>query len=324
MQSSHISLGACPLVAIIVAWAGPVAAVDPPAASVPVTAAWTASPLREVAGQLARLAGMPVVLDRRVDPTTPITLQASGEPVDAVAASIATEAGAEAAALRSLVRIGSAPHLARCVAGEQARSRDLTRLTAAQRRLLEAPVAWAWPAGSRPRDLVADAAADQGISLDGLDQVPHDHFPAGDLAPLPLADRIDLVLAHFDLRASWARGTGSGPPRGRIVPLPDAKEVQLPVAKPPRPVAPAVGRQVYTLQLAAPLDEALAAITKQLGLSLSLDTASLEARGISPREIVRANVRSASRDELLDAIVKPLALSWQVERDTLRVWADAP
>jgi hypothetical protein len=33
-------------------------------------------------------------------------------------------------------------------------------------------------------------------------------------------------------------------------------------------------------------------------------------------------VRSASRDELLKAILAPLGLSWRIDDATLRVWAE--
>jgi hypothetical protein len=70
-------------------------------------------------------------------------------------------------------------------------------------------------------------------------------------------------------------------------------------------------------------------VAKSLGLALSLDEASLAARGIAPGEIVRVDARDLSRDELLDAIVAPLDLEWTIEDETLRVFAapaarDAP
>lgn len=267
---------------------------------------------------------MPVIIDRRVDPATPISFEADGEPADAVIAAVAAEAGAESARLRSFVRIGPGSHLDRCVAGEQARIREIARLPASDRTRLDAEAAWSWPAGSRPRDLVEAAAVESGVTIDGLDGIPHDHFPSFDGASTPLADRLDMVLAHFDLRVAWARASGGTGPHGRIMPLPDATKPRADGNTPPRPAPPSRGRQVYTLHLAAPLDEALAAVTKQLGLSIAIDSASLEARGISPREIVRVNVRSATRDELVAALVTPLSLSWRIEQGTLRVWADAP
>lgn len=324
MRSRHFRLTAGLFAVGILVCAGFAFGGEPRTASAPVKAAWSAIPLRDVAGQLARLSGMPVIIDRRVDPTTPISFEADGESADAVIAGVAAEAGAESARLRSLVRIGPGSHLDRCVAGEKARIREIARLPAPDRKLLDAAAAWAWPAGSRPRDLVEAAAVESGVTIDGLDGIPHDHFQAFEGASMPLADRLDMVLAHFDLRVAWARDPGGKKPHGRIVPLPDATEPRAAGDTPSRSALPSRGRQVYTLQLAAPLDEALAAVTKQLGLSLAIDSASLEAQGISPREIVRVNVRSATRDELVAALVTPLSLSWRIEQDTLQVWADAP
>ena len=293
----------------------------------PVHATWTAQPVRFVADQLSRLAGKPVVLDRRLDPTTSITLVAAGEPCDAVLTAIATRTGGQVIDLAETIRSAPPAVAGRCLAAEQERSQELSRLPKPQRNTLAKAAAWQWPAGSRPRDLVATAAAEAGLQIDGLDRIPQDHFPAAELPPLPLADRLDLILFHFDLRMAWSRSPTGSRPRGSIVPLPDATAAGgtgPPAKRPPqqRPPQPPGTHQVYTLRLEAPLEEALTAISRQLGLRLDLDAASLAARGIAPREIARADVRSATRDALLDAILAPLALSWRIHEGTLRVWAE--
>ncbi len=298
-------------------------------AAPPVHATWTALPIREVTGQLSHLAGRPVVLDRRIDPTTPLTLVITGESCDDVLATVAARAGGQAIHLESVIRIVPPALAGRCLAGEQARRREISRLPSPQRDSLAKKATWQWPPGSTPRDLIASAAAEAGLAIDGLDRIPHDHFPAADIPPLTLADRLDLILAHFDLRVGWSRSPTGPHPQGHIVPLPDAAADAVPTDteptsparrnSPPRQVG---GRQVYTLRLEAPLEEALNAVTRQFGLRLSLDTASLSARGVAPREIARAEVRSASRDELLDAILVPLGLSWRIDDGTLRVWAE--
>jgi hypothetical protein len=298
------------------------AAVESP----PVHATWTALPVREVAGHLSRLAGKPVVLDRRIDPTTPLTLLIAGESCDDVLATVAARVGGQAIHLESMIRIVPPALAGRCLSGEQARRREISRLPSPQRDPLTTKAAWQWPPGSTPYDLVAAAAAEAGLAIDGLDRLPHDHFPAADIPPLTLADRLDLILAHFDLRVAWSRSPTGSRPQGRVVSLPDAAPAAVATDAPPArrssPSRQAGGRQAYTLRLEAPLEEALAAITRQLGLTLALDVASLSARGIAPREIARADVRSASRDELLDAILVPLGLSWRIEDGTLRVWAE--
>jgi hypothetical protein len=65
----------------------------------------------------------------------------------------------------------------------------------------------------------------------------------------------------------------------------------------------------------------LTAIATRLSLQLDLDRESLTRRGIAPGEIVRATVTNASRDELLRAILDPLALDWTIDGTTLRVCA---
>lgn len=297
------------------------------AESPPVQATWTSLPLRDVADQLGRLAGRPLVLDRRIDPTQPISMTVAGEPLDAVIGRVAALAGAEVVFSRSLMRLAPKGTAARAAAAEEAVRREIARLPATQRAVLEKEAVWVWPAGSVPRELVDQQAAAQGIGIDGLHLVPHDHLPSATLPPLSLSERLDLVLAHFDMRVQWSRSPGGGVPRGRITPLPtEANATAQAAARPRQPgrMPPAPGTQAYTLRLEAPLQDALAAVTRQLGLAIDLDEASLAARGISPREIARANVRSASRDELLDAILAPLSLSWRIDDGTLRVWAEPP
>jgi len=296
----------------------------------PIHASWTALPLRDVADQLTRISGVAVVVDRRVDSTTRITYEANGQPFDAVACRIADHARADVAMLDAMVRIAPAAAAAMSEAAEGKSRAERRALPAAQRRVLDTTAAWTWPAGARPRDLVAAAAAGAGVTITGIEAIPHDHFPAGALPPLSLAARLDAILAHFDRRVSWTAGRDEGMPRGRIVPLEPAPADAVrhrPRAAPAgdhSPVPPAAAAaQVFTLRVEAPLDQLLATVATRLGLTLELDRASLLARGIAPEEIVRTKVENASREALLDAILKPLDVRWRIEGDTLTVWASA-
>jgi len=295
----------------------------------PVRASWTALPLRDWAARATALAGRPVILDRRLDPDTTITLDCRGEPLHEALERAARQAGAEVAALRGTIRIVPREQRGICERAEDARDRDLGRLPATPRTALAKQAAWNWPEAASPRELVAAVAAEAGIALEGIDGLPHDHFPAATLPPLSRAERIDLVLAHFDRRAAWR--TRGGVVTGAIVPLDaDLPPPRRDVARKPQPASPrpaAGGREMFSLRAAAPLDELLAAVAAQQGLSLELDRASLTARGIAAREIVRIDVQEVPRDTLLERIVGPLGLAWRIDAGRLQVFAaprDAP
>jgi hypothetical protein len=176
---------------------------------------------------------------------------------------------------------------------------------------------------ARPGDLVAEVAAAAGFDVAGIETIPHDHLPATTLPPLSVAERLDLVLADFDQRVAWL-------PRGPAVvamsdhPVTGGRSQETtsgPRRRPRRSKPSAVGGEVFSLRLEAPLNEALTAIAARLELRLALDAASLAARGIAPGEIIRVTVHDVSRDELLDAVVAPLGLAWSIEDGRLRVSA---
>lgn len=302
-----------------------------------VNAAWTGLPLRQVALRLADLADCPIIIDRRIDPGVPITRDCRDEPLDEVLAIVAAAAGGEVATLRSSLRIVPAGGAAVVERAEAARERRIAALSPANRALLAQRRPWTWPEGGRPRDIIEAAAAEAGVSLAGLDGVPHDHFPRGSLPPLALAERLDLLLAHFDRRVDWNSAGKVGRLTGTIVPIatglgpatrlgpttPPSRTTNS--AAGPRPAgAPSTGEQTFSLRVEAPLDKTLAAIAGRLGLALAIDHESLRARGIAAGEIVRADIEDKPRDALLDAILEPLALRWRIEAKTLRVFAPPP
>jgi len=298
---------------------------SPAPAARTIDADWTGVPLREVTRRLTSLGGVAIVVDRRIDPSTAITLVAFAEPLEEVLAAVATQGAAEVALLDGHARIAPAHAAALARAGEAARAQEIRRLEPTLQRLAQARRSWAWPNGAQPRELLAAAAAEAGIAIEGLDAVPHDHFPSADMPPLPLAERLDLVLAHFDRRVEWKKifNPAGQRPMFRIVPIAATASGAVRNAPwSPRATLPQRTPHVattYSLRVAAPLDDLLATLAKRFGLTLQLDRAGLEQRGIAPREIVRLDVKDASREALLDAVLDPLGLGWQIEGTTLRV-----
>lgn len=304
-------------------------------ASLPaITATWNGLPVRMVCKRLSEIAGRPVILDRRLDPDTPITLDVRDAPFTAVLEAVVRAVGGSGAVLPESIRIVPGRSAAALVLADTQRARALAAMPADARRLAVGRAAWSWEEGARPRDLIAAVAGGAGIDLVGVDAIPHDHLAATALSPLPLAERLDLLLGQFDRRIDWdSVRTESGTLLLRIVPLPAAASGDVVVVqsgaarggaaiRPPprggrRPQPP--GAPTWTLEVAAPLEELLKTVAARLELDLALDHDGLRKHGISAGEIVRLSVKNVDRDTLLDRIVEPIGLRWTIEGRTLRV-----
>ncbi len=292
----------------------------PRAAAAAVAGTWQRVPLGSVAQALPPLVGRPVVLDSRVDPTTPITLTADGlSPADMLER-LGKGSGSEVVVLRESVRLAPAGRRAALQAAEEIRAAELQAAEPRWQKALARRQAGGWAAAATPRDVITHLVESAGGTLRGLELVPHDHLRGLELPAMSRAAQLDLLLASYDLRAAIR------PAGVEVVRLdPQARPQRPPQLNPPPPqprdAMAAAGESVFTLEAAAPLQQLLAAICNQTGLTLRLDAASLQTAGITADRIVRVNVREASRDELFDAIAKPLGLHWRIDVDVLVVTA---
>jgi hypothetical protein len=323
-RSRRLALLPC----LLAAWAGVAAGEESlrggdALADLPVRAIWTDVPVRDWAARLTTTGsatGAAVVVDLRLDPAATVSCDCRGEPLGDVAERVARSLNAGVDLLESSIRIVPQDRVGIAARAEIARRTEIARLPAARRQPLASRAAWRWPDAATPRELIASEARAASVEIVGLDAMHHDHLPATALPPLSLAERLDLLLASYDLRVQWTQAGG------RIVPIETGIEgVTLPVARRPRPAPPAatpVGAQRFTLRLAAPFEQAISALAPRLGLDAQIDRDSLAARGIQPGEIIRVEVRDATRDELLDVLCAPLELRWQIEGSRLTI--DAP
>lgn len=302
-----------------------------------VTATWSGVPLRTVARRLGDLARRPVILDRRLDPDTSVTLDIRDAALVDVLEQIALPLGASCAVLQTSIRIVPGRAAATLVASDAERTRVIAALPLVSRRLAGRRAPWAWEDGARPHDLIERLADEAGIDLTGLDDIPHDHLAAAELPALPLAERLDLLLSQFDRRIDWQPARGESERMGlAIVPLPskippgdsavivaaNAARGGPSVVPPPRSGGsrrPPAGPPTWTLEVAAPLDQLLQTIATRMELELELDREGLRTKGIAPAEIVRLSVKDVDRDALLDRIVMPLGLEWAIDGRVLRV-----
>jgi len=327
---------AAPLVTLLAVLVGlnaggfaPVAA--PTAGSVSV--AWEGVGLRSVCARLSTLVGRPVILDPRVDPDIPVTLELRDAPLEDALGRLCAATGTGCAVLPSTIRVVPAGTADGVVAEEARRRAAVLALPPDLRAAARATEAWVWNDGATPSTLASAAAEAAGITLDGVDRLRHDHLAAADLPPLPLAERLDLVVGPLGSRVDWAaaRRRDGGlhvplaaletPPRtDRAGPAVVAAAGAWNAVPPPRRPGPRPGGgTTWSLEVAAPLDRLLATVAARLDLELQLDSSGLERVGVAAGEIVRLSVKDVERDELLDRIVEPLGLRWSIEGRQLRV-----
>lgn len=299
----------------------------------PIQATFQRIPLARLISQLNTISDSVIVLDRQIDPTQHVTLTCQGEDLLSVLLSLADETGTELAVLESsawLVPIGKANSLE---AADDERKAALQKLPAHTRRPLSIKQPLQWQAGQTPTLLIEKLLArtktdNLAVTPDDLSTViPHDHLAAGSIPPLSPPEQLDLVAMQYNHHLLWKQNPqGASAVLVQFVPLPSRTEPKEHAARQKqtrsnsnRPAGSS--RDLYTLRVAAPFDELLQAISQRLKLEPIIDTQSLTTRGINPEEIIRLEIKDATRDQLLDAIVKPLGLTWSIEIDRLFISA---
>lgn len=160
---------------------------------------WSGVPLRDGLASLTRSAHLPIYLDRRVDPNRTLDLTLENVPLGEALPRIAESQEIGFCWIRSLAWFGpdeSVLDLPTLLALARDEVRHLPR---AEQRTWLAERPWQWDDFATPRDLLAAELDTVGARLAGLEQVPHDLWPAANLPPLTLLERVFLVAVQFDL-----------------------------------------------------------------------------------------------------------------------------
>ena len=311
----------------------------------PVQATFQRIPLARLVSKLSIISDGIVILDHQIDPTQHITLACQGESLRTVLWRLADETETEIAVLESSVWITPFGKASQLEQADRNRQRALRQLPVTTQKQLSTQRPLQWQAGQQPASLIMDLLAQPTttgqpttsgqpattgltITTDGLPEgIPHDHLAAQTIPPLTLPEQLDLIAMQYDQQLLWSRGSES--PSTLVVtpaPLPPSSGTKRrdPEQKPASTRPPQnkmSDRERYTLRVAAPFEELLQAISQRLNLEPSIDTESFKARSINAQEIVRLEIKDADREQLLDAIVKPLGLTWSIANKTLYITA---
>ena len=165
----------------------------------PTSVYWEDAALRETLEQFSRARRVAVFIDRRIDPGQKIDLRAQAVPVAEVFRQVADHCSAGLTPFGPVEYLGPSEFAAKLRTLAALRHEDARRLPPIVAERLLRPRPWKWNDLATPRELLTILADEGRFEIVGLDRVPHDLWAAADLPPLPLVDRVTLVLGQFDL-----------------------------------------------------------------------------------------------------------------------------
>jgi hypothetical protein len=165
----------------------------------PVSINWLGVPLRQAVQNLARSQRVALMLDRRVDPDQEIELTLNDVALGEALSRIAAKLNLGMSRSGPVMYLGPAATAERLRTLVELREQEIDRLPAALRARLRVPKSCRWAMLSTPRELLAAAGGDYGLRIEPSSNLPHDLWPAGELPPVGLAERISLITAQFDL-----------------------------------------------------------------------------------------------------------------------------
>jgi len=322
---------------------------------------WGANPLRSALTNLARSQRVAIFLDRRVDPDQAVDFAVESESLRRILQQLAEKLGLGVGRVGPVVYVGPSPTATVLGTVAALKEEQDQRFPAAVRRQRHGPQPLRWPELTTPRELVQRLAADAGVQVEGLEQIPHDLWPEVDLPPLNFAQAMSLVLAGFGLTFECvAEGAAI-----RLTALPDAASItrRIPLrgspavvgaeirrrfpaarftieggqivvdstvevaadirrlldgssARPRPPAATVQAEKRYTLRVQdKPFGAVVAAVAKEVGLEVRFDPRVEDLQD----KLVWLDVQDATLDQLLQALLKPAGLGYQIDQQTLEI-----
>ena len=265
---------------------------------------WRENPIGNAVAGLARSQQVAMFLDRRVDPNRKIDFSVQDVSLRDALLELANAHGLGVSYVGTVVYLGPPWVTGRLATLIAIRNQQLVSWPVETRRRLSRRQVWRWPRLAEPRKLIEQLAQDAGIEIQGIDQLPHDLWPAADLPPLTFTQRLTLVLAGFDRTFEFLPNQT----RVRIVPIPN--EIKSDLSRQPASIdAPDGKEKRFTLRIVnQPAEALLDRLVTELSLSLDVDPSA--SRHVKER--ITLHVTNVTLDELLSAALQPLGLSHEL------------
>ena len=288
---------------------------------------WSGTPLRKALRNLSRMRRVAVLIDRRVDPGQKVELVCDNMPLEAAFAEIARRRHLGLCSFGPVVYFGPVEYTARLRTLGTLRREEARRLSGAIRRKLLAAKRLQWKDFATPRELLDQLSRQSGIEISGAELVPHDLWAGAELPPLPLVDRLTLIVGQFDLTFNIS----SDGKTLTLVPIPKdpiPKDV-VPVLRDwpkstgrhtDQPARAGLDQKRFTVREAkGPVGELIGQLAGRLKLEVRIDREALEKSGVSLEQLVTFSVKDATVDELFRAALTPARLTFERNGNVLEI-----
>jgi hypothetical protein len=176
----------------------------------PLIASWDNVEPRSLFRRLSEDRQIAFVIDRRVDPSTPLTLSLTGESLQSGCERIAEVMGAAVSLPGHVVYVGpedTTRWLRTAIEQHELALRDPDR-SIPMRRLLDLSARHTihWQDLDTPREILTQIAKRHRLTIENLDAVPHDLWASATLPQATAAEALTIVLTQFDLGWDWRAG----------------------------------------------------------------------------------------------------------------------
>lgn len=317
---------------------------------------WTARPIRDGIRSLSASQRVACWLDRRIDPSQELTISIEG-PLNEIFQQLAGQLKGSVGYVGPVAYIGPPNVAAKLWTVAELRAGEVERLPADLRAKWGERQPVQWELLSTPRELLAKAVERTGCTIEDLDGLPHDLWPAADLPPLSVAERLTLILAGFDRTFSIDAERRTI----RLVPLPENPQLekQYVVNGEPARVASELarnfpdtkiqrsGNKLQVTGIAENQDairrllqgekirrpkgppevryqlevknQPLGAVLRKIEMQAKLQMSTDEFANVKLRELVTFKVENATLEQLLQAALQGTGLTFQLNGNQLRI-----
>jgi hypothetical protein len=203
----------------------------------PISGSWKGVPLRSILRRLSHDSEVSLLLDRRVDPDQPVRMETGDHPLRMAVNEVAQATQVAVTRVGNCLIVAPAAPVLRLrtlIAMREAELGKASVSSAGLDRLRSQRTTIAWGDLERPSEIVGRIGRLFGISIVGIDQVPHDLWAGATIPEATASEALSLVLNQFDLTFEWVpREVGV-----RLVPIPAHVAIERTYALHGKPAAP--------------------------------------------------------------------------------------